>query len=356
MSETHTLGRWRVTVPAPRATWEVVLREDPTALPSQSPGWLDARCALGGHADASRLYEGPGERLLVLPTVRRRPFGSGRAAIQASYDEAWGIGGVLAAGGATREDVASVVEDLLAKPALQTIVRPNPLLADAWEAARVRQARVKPRLAHVLDLTPGFDRIWGSASASGARANARKAERAGVTVERGTSSTHLAAYYELFDRSLERWAGRQHEPAWLARWRGHRRDSEAKLAALSAHLGDAFGIWLAKLDGRPVAAAIVLRDANAHYTRGAMDEELAGATRANYLLHRHAIRDACEAGCRHYHFGETGRSSSLAFFKTRFGADARPYAEYRFERLPLTAVDRGARGLAKRLVGFVEPS
>jgi hypothetical protein len=44
------------------------------------------------------------------------------------------------------------------------------------------------------------------------------------------------------------------------------------------------------------------------------------------------------------------------FFKSRFGAGARPYAEYRFERLPLTAVDRRLRGAVKRVVGFVDPT
>jgi hypothetical protein len=87
-----------------------------------------------------------------------------------------------------------------------------------------------------------------------------------------------------------------------------------------------------------------------------MDAELAGPTRANYLLHQYAIREACETGCRYYHFGETGRSSSLAFFKTRFGADAHAYSEYRLERLPLTPVDRRLRGIAKRLVGFSDPA
>jgi hypothetical protein len=108
------------------------------------------------------------------------------------------------------------------------------------------------------------------------------------------------------------------------------------------------------LDSQPIAGAIVLRGANAHYTRGAMEAELAGPTRANYLLHAAAIRDACDAGCGHYHMGETGKSRSLAFFKTRFGADAYPHAEYRFERLPFTPLELRMRAVVKRVIGFVE--
>lgn len=351
-----TVRASRVTSPVPRDLWKEVFESDPNALVTQSATWLESRCSLGAHADASRLYETGGGRRLVLPLVRRTGFGDGALAVRSSYTEGWGMGGLLGDGGITREDVAIVVGDLVKRPSIRTLIRPNPLLAQAWEVARVPGVRCMPRLAHVLALDGGFDHVWSRRFTAGARANARKAERAGVTIERGSSSTHVDAYYELFDRSLERWAARQHEPAWLARWRGHRRDSAAKLQSLARSLGDDFGVWVARLDDRTVAAAIVLRSANAHYTRGVMDPEPAGRTRANYLLHRQAIREACEAGCRHYHFGETGPSASLAFFKTRFGAEAHPYAEYRFETVPLTPLDRGLRTVAKRLVGFSEPA
>jgi hypothetical protein len=347
--------RLQVTCPAPRDVWSELLDQDPLSLVTQSPGWLDARCRLGGFQDASRLYRREDGRTLVLPMVRRRPL-TGRLALQSSFAEGWGVGGPVAAGGITREDIALVAGDLVGRPALRTLVRPNPLLADEWEAAAGPSVLAVPRLAHVLDLAGGFDEVWRGRFTQSARANVRRAEKAGIAVERGSSPEHVSAFYRLHDRSLERWALQQHEPLWLARLRRRRRDPLRKFHLLAQTLGDAFAVWLASLDGRPVAAAIVLRGANAHYTRGAMDAAVAGPTRANYLLHATAIRDASEAGCRHYHFGETGSSRSLAFFKSRFGAEARPYAEYRFERLPLTAVDRRLRGAVKRVVGFVDPT
>jgi hypothetical protein len=83
-----------------------------------------------------------------------------------------------------------------------------------------------------------------------------------------------------------------------------------------------------------------------------MVKELAGPVRANYLLHRVAIEDACRAGCRTYDFGESGESAALAQFKTRFGARPVPYQELVVERLPLTAADRLARSAVKRVIGF----
>ncbi|MGH9187057.1 MAG: hypothetical protein ACRD0U_14745, partial [Acidimicrobiales bacterium] len=90
----------------------------------------------------------------------------------------------------------------------------------------------------------------------------------------------------------------------------------------------------------------------AHYTRGAMNERAPAAPFANRLLHKVAIETACQQDCRTYHLGESGRSAGLALFKSRFGADAHPYAEYWLERLPVHRADRAVRAGVKRLIGF----
>ena len=95
----------------------------------------------------------------------------------------------------------------------------------------------------------------------------------------------------------------------------------------------------------------MLQDRNAHYTRGAMDETLAGPTSAAYLLHKLAIEAACASGCRHYHMGDTGRRASLAQFKTRFGAEEVAHTEYRLERLPLSWANDQVRNVFNRTFG-----
>ena len=347
--------RWQATSPAPRSIWDDVLASDPFALVTQSPDWLAAQCALGGYDDASVLYEREDGRRLVLPMARRRRAGAGRTALRSSFGDGWGMGGLLGAGGVTPDDVAAVCTQLVTGRGLRTLIRPNPLLADPWRASGAAAAERIPRVGHVLDLDRGYEHIWKNRFTGGARTNIRKAEKTGVIVEHGASPRHIETFYELFERSLLRWASRQHEPAWLTRARAHHRDPIRKFHVLAETLGDAFTIWLASVDGRPAAAAIVLIGANAHYTRGAMDADIAGPARANYLLHAEAIRHACEAGCRHYHFGESGTSSSLAQFKTRFGAEAYDYDEVRFERLPLTAADRRLRHAVKRAIRFRDP-
>jgi hypothetical protein len=340
-----------VTVPAPRDVWEQVLASDPTALVFQTPAWLDCLCAFGGYYDASRLYEFESGRRLLLPMVRRGRRAGGLA-IEASFPASWGIGGVVGSGGARADDLAVVFADLAGREVVRTSVRPNPLTNAAWEQARPSSAVAVPRLSHVLDLAGGFAHVWKKRFTGSARTAVRKAERAGLTVECDTDGRHIAAFYELFERSLGRWARQQHEPRPLTRLRGHHRDPLRKLELIAERLADRCRLWIAWRDGTPVAAIVVLQGANASYTRGAMDKELAGPTRANYLLHRLAIEQACDVGCRHYHMGESGSSASLAQFKTRFGARPIGYADYHLERLPITAADRYVRTAVKRVLRF----
>jgi hypothetical protein len=96
---------------------------------------------------------------------------------------------------------------------------------------------------------------------------------------------------------------------------------------------------------------IVLQGNNAYDFRAAMDED-ATSYRANDLLLRLAVWDACRAGCRSYYLGDSGRSVTLARFKERFGARPYDYAEYLLERLPISAAERGLKRAVKRAVGF----
>jgi Acetyltransferase (GNAT) domain len=338
--------------PAPREVWREVYNADPNALPYQAPEWVDLLCSLRRYEDASRLYELPGGRLAVLPMVRSRLIGV--SAREASFPPAWGMGGLVASGGLRGSDVVTAFTDLASHHVARISLRPNPLTGPMWAAARPPHAVSVPRLAHVLDLEGGFAEVWRRRFTGSARTAVRKAERSRLTVERDTSGRLLPVHYELFERSVVRWAAQQHEPRALARWRAHRRDPLPKLMAMAEQLREGCRLWVAWLDGQPAASILIMHGSNACYTRGAMDKELAGPTRANYLLHSLAIEEACTAGCRHYHMGETGASKPLAQFKTRFGAHPYPYAEYHVEVLPFTAVGRAARSAVKRVLGFVD--
>jgi hypothetical protein len=329
-----------------------VLAADPDALPAQTPEWTDCIVGYGGFEDASRLYELPGGRRLVLPMLRRtgRPH---LLASEASTPSGWNFGGVAAPGGVRTEDLVAVFDDLVDRRVLRTSVRPNPVTGERWAAAASgRPVGRTSALAHVLDLEGGFEHVWNTRFTGNVRKSVRKALRCGVSVERDVTGRLAPAFYDLYELSLARWGRQQHEPLALARWRGRRAYSLSRLQHMMKAMDGAVRLWVASVEGRPAASMLVLQAANANYTRGAMDKELAGPVRANALLHRLAIEEACEAGCRYYHMGESGSSDALARFKSQFGARAYPYAVYHVERLPFTALDRSLRAVVKRGIRF----
>ncbi|WP_301846293.1 GNAT family N-acetyltransferase [Rhodococcus pyridinivorans] len=340
----------------PRSLWHQLHRTDPYAVPTQSAEWIDSLLAFGGYHDASRLYTTGGGRTALLPLVRRS-FPTGGATILQSMPSSWGFGGLVAPNGASPRLVTDILDDLERSPALRVRIRPNPLQADVWSAATAGRNNVTviPARAHVLDLEGGFEKVWAQRITGPTRSAVRRAEKSGIVIESDNTGRLVPVFYELLLRSFDRWARQQHEYLWLARFRGRHRDPQAKFRIIADRLGPRCRISVAWVEGRPAAAILVLQDgANAHYTRGAMDKDLASPVRANFLLHRTAIEEACRAGCRSYHMGESGTSQSLSRFKERFGAVPVDYAEYWIERVPVHRADRALRRQVKRVIGFVD--
>lgn len=339
----------QVSSPAPRDLWESLLAGDRGALVSQSPAWTDCICAFG-YEDASRLYELPGGARFVLPMVSSSRLPPALAT-RASMPPAWGMGGLIGERPPGEGDIETIVADLRAGRELRTSIRPNPLHAAQWSAAAGPGVTAIPRLAHVLRLEGGQQQVWRNFSKS-ARQGVRKGLRSGLEIECDTSGRLLPVFFDLMELSIARWAGQQHEPLWLARWRARRRDPEEKFRRMAGALGETMRVWVAWKNGRAAASMIVLLGTNATDTRGVMNKELAGPSNANDLLQWHAIQDACQAGCVDYHLGESGSSRSLAHYKEKFGARGVPYHEYRIERLPLTSADLMLRQAVKRVLGF----
>ena len=331
--------------------WAAAYAADPDALPTQSPRWCDALTTSTSYVDASRAVRDDAGGAAIVPVVVRQRFGWSHAE---SMPAAWGMGGLLAPGGVTPALIEAAVDDLAAARYTRLHLRPNPLHAGWWrDAFRAHQgARTLARRAHILDLDGGFERVWSSRFASATRNKVRRAERSGIEVRSGHSAQLLDDFHRLFAISVDRWARQQHEPRVFAQARARVRDPRAKFRAIVAALGDDCRISVAYDGDQPIAAIVVLVGANAHYTRGAMDESNPKASLANRLLHARAIDDACRRGCRRYHMGETGSAEGLARFKSGFGAVGYEYQEYWLERIPVHAVDRWARTTTKRLIRF----
>lgn len=340
-----------VLTPAPAASWRELLDADPEAVITQTPEWLACICRVGPYRDASVMYVFDDGRRVVLPLARHR-HRPARLATEASWPFDWGIGGPLADGPLDTRHTRAVYADLADRGVLQLTLRPGPRTDLAWHSTPDGFRRTE-HTTQILDLRGGFERVWEDRFSSGARRAVRKAERAGLEIEVDRTGRLVPTFYELYQQSIVRWAVEQHEPLALARWRAGRANPIRKFHAVTQLLGDRCAVWVARWDGQPAAALVVLRHGeHTKYWRSAMNKELANPTRANQLLHRYAIDDACSAGARLYHMGDSRPDSGLARFKAAFGATPYSSPSYRTERLPLTELDARLRAAAKRCLRF----
>jgi hypothetical protein len=330
-----------------REAWCRVLPADPNAVISQTPAWLDCICAASHYEDATRAYEASDGRRLILPLARTGVLGV-RASVVGSMPWGWGTGGVVSAGGVlSAQDAAAIAADLSRRHALRIAVRPGPACEHAW-ATGVPEAVARTRhMVQTVDLAGGFEHVWKRFSGSVRRACA-KAERSNLDVEWDDKGRLVGVFDSLYRKSVARWADNRLGGVRVAQWRARLREPRRKYEIVAERMGPACRIWVAWRSGEPAAAILVLAHGDhSTYWRGAMDREVEAGTRANDLLHRLAIEDACRAGRRYYHMGESAPSSSLARFKRGFGAPEHHYTGYRFERLPLTAASRYLRALTR---------
>ena len=336
----------RAVTPVAPGVWPEVLASDPGATIYQTPAWGRAVRRASDMADASRLYVLEDGRRLVLPMMRASPLPG--VAVDASYPSGYGSGGLLASGGLRASDVRLVLSDLRHSGAVSTRIRANHHTAGRWDPGLVPGVLSTPRRVEVLDLDGGFAHVWSARFQSSARRAVRKAEQAGLDVERDTSGRLVPAAYDLYLRWTRRRAEEAGLPVRLAEALARRREPLRTFEAVAAECGDSCRVWAAWHRGELVAAIVTLvHGDHATYWHGYSHKAVAGPTRANNLLHRLAIEDAIDSGCRYYSMGESGGVAELVRFKQTFGATPRRAVEVRIERLPLTRLERLAgRGRA----------
>lgn len=166
---------------------------------------------------------------------------------------------------------------------------------------------------HELELERDADAVFRSFRSQTQR-NIRKAVRSGVSIEASRSEHDLLdVFYGLHLRTRRR----QGIPVQPKRF----------FHALRTHmLGAGHGfVLVARLDGRPVAAAVFLTGGGTIvYKFGASDPSFLAA-RPNNLLFWEAIRWGCEHGYRHFNFGRSDHENAgLRSFKSGWGAEERP--------------------------------
>jgi hypothetical protein len=325
-----------------------VLDADPLAVPTQTPAWLDLTCRAIGGSDASRMYEYPDGRRLVLPMVARRR--AGLWVTEESLPYGFGYGGLLAEGGEpTERDMRMVLTDLGRRPAVRRALTPNPLASDAWSGVTPPGVVRVEYLSYVLDLEGGFEAAFPRYR-SDMRRNVKKAEKQSLDVRVVRDASLVDVFAGLNAQSVDRWAHQRGQPLWIAHAVERHRDRVGQLRLALAEPGLECVGWTAHSNGVPVAAYVALFDRrSAFFWMSAMDKDLANPTRAGALLQSLAIEHACAAGIRWFHLGESDPGSGVARFKEGFGAVPVHQECLRFERVPLTAAEAQLRAAVGRL-------
>ena len=329
----------RVTTPVPAGVWATVAAADPATMAFQTPAWRDCVCSGSGWHDASRLYETPDGRPLVLMMARRPGLPAGLA-VEASWPPGWGTGGLLAPGGVRPDEVALVSTDLARGRAISASVRPGFRAAPAWRAAS-GAAFVIPRAVHVAHFGGPFTDFWEQSVTPRGRANIKAARRkldsAGITITDGNSPALLEAFYRVYLRWIDRRAAQRGFPAAVARWQARRAEPFSKFTAVASRLGEDCRIWVAWWDGRPVGATISLyAGETAIGWRCFADRSVSARFRLSEILMTESLKHACDSGCRYLEMGESVGKASLANVKERIGGQEHTFAEYCFDRLPLS--------------------
>src|SRR5215470_13098410 len=249
----------RVVTPVPTDVWETLAGADPSAMPFHLPVWRDCVCSGDGWEDASRLYELPGGRQLVLMMARRAV--SRRLAVEASWPPGWGRGGILAPGGVRPEEVALICADVARGRALSTSLRPGFPAAPAWSAMGQCSFTI-PRAVHVAHFDGSFEDFWHASVRSKKRASIRNArrhlDRAGIKITSGNSPELVEAFYQAYLRWTEWRARQRREPLPLARWQAQRAEPLAKFHDVATRLGAGCRVWVAWQGGDPIAANMSL--------------------------------------------------------------------------------------------------
>jgi hypothetical protein len=156
----------------------------------------------------------------------------------------WGYGGVIAPDAIRSSELDSIVDDLLHSAPLRLSIRPNPLLADTWRKSVAGRMIPTPRVVHLLDLSEGFETIWRDGFSARARRAVRKAERAGLTIERGTSGALISDFNDLYNGWITRRARERHVPRLIPQMRAERPE---RFRHVGRDLGKRCRVLLARL-------------------------------------------------------------------------------------------------------------
>lgn len=323
----------RIDTPSFRE-WEAIWRACDYATFFHSPYWpeLWQRFSGGRRESAAERITFSDGRVAILPLCFERKLG-GLLSRYASSPEAT-FGGWI-----SRDALGPGHADLLLNRLLDELPgslvwRMNPFDPLVLEAGIRRGLRVRPDSTHAVELSADPEALLRNFR-NGYKTDIKKAMRRGhISVEPATRLEDFRVYYEVYQRTLERWGERAD---YVYPW---------ELFECMAGLGcPDLTLWLARYDGRIVSGELCLYAKRHVVTWHA-------ATLREYLRENVAkvqifriIADARERGYAWFDFNPSAGLPGVLVFKESFNAKALP--------APLVYVDSPLKRSIRRVAAAV---
>lgn len=172
---------------------------------------------------------------------------------------------------------------------------------------------------HELDLRPGLEKLFRGMHKDGFQRKVRKAEREGLSCERGRSTHLVDEFYKLLVITRKRHQLPPQPRAWFQN--------------LVECMGEKIQIMVARKNGAPVAAMLTLRHRSSLiYKYGCSDERFHNLGGVPFLFWR-LIEEGKSSGAEMIDLGRSDlQDEGLTTFKDRLGATKRMLTYYRYSR------------------------
>ena len=327
------------------AIWARLVEADPAATPFHTVEWLRAWSRAFPALRPGRLLarDGAGTVLGGLPVFR-----SARAGLTQLLSLPYGAyGGPVA--GASEEPDRAPVRDALIRTWIAEARRPGMVRAHlalfGWAPTEASEGYAPPAevpaawlhtgRTRILDLTPGFERLWTDVFRGRVRTAWRRAEKLGVTVAREDGEAAAREAERLYRPQARVWSRYTPFPPSL-------------FLQLAEAGPERVGFWIARHEGRAISIQIVVEHRLHAVSWLVVNAPEARALSAGVPVTGVPIEAACRRGRRTFNFGSSRGMPSLDLYKASFGGSERVYPsldhEARWFR-PLRRLYYRARGV-----------
>ncbi|NIM19610.1 MAG: GNAT family N-acetyltransferase [Candidatus Latescibacteria bacterium] len=184
---------------------------------------------------------------------------------------------------------------------------------DFWNRPAVQPFKTESAITHIIDLEPGFDKIWSESFDKSKRKHTKQAERRGVRVVETNSVEDAGRFHHIYASRITAAGGRVHYPKEFFEELLGEGTNRVKLF-LAYHEDELLGGQLNFYFKDTVIAWYGVTTIESR------------ALQASTSLYTHCIRHACDNGYKRFNLGGSMGKDSLMEYKMSFGGVPHRYA------------------------------